>query len=116
MRVRAVLLAAALVLAPLGARAADLVVWWPKGFYAEEDQALRELVATFEQKSGKRVELDPLAALLLKGGDQLPERLVLLSVESLGPPDDEVGGAGAERRQDERGGEEDGPDPHGAAP
>ena len=31
MRVRAVLLAAALVLAPLGARAADLVVWWEKG-------------------------------------------------------------------------------------
>jgi hypothetical protein len=30
MRVRAVLLAAALVLAPLGARAADLVVWWDK--------------------------------------------------------------------------------------
>ena len=31
MRVRAVLLAAALVLAPLGARAADLVVWWEEG-------------------------------------------------------------------------------------
>ena len=31
MRVRAILLAAALVLAPLGARAADLVVWWEEG-------------------------------------------------------------------------------------
>ena len=37
MRVRAVLLAAALVLAPLGARAADLVVWWEEGFNPEED-------------------------------------------------------------------------------
>ena len=42
MRVRAVLLAAALVLAPLGARAADLVVWWEEGCNPEEDQAVRE--------------------------------------------------------------------------
>ncbi len=55
MRVRAVLLAAALALAPLGARAADLVVWWEKGFYPEEDQAVRELVAAFERKTGKKV-------------------------------------------------------------
>ena len=57
MRVRAVLLAAALVLAPLGARAADLVVWWEEGFNPEEDQAVREIVAAFEQKTGKQVEL-----------------------------------------------------------
>jgi multiple sugar transport system substrate-binding protein len=57
MRVRAVLLAAVLVLAPLGARAADLVVWWDKGFYPEEDQAVREVVAAFEHKTGKQVEL-----------------------------------------------------------
>jgi ABC-type glycerol-3-phosphate transport system substrate-binding protein len=57
MRVRAVVLAAALVLAPPGARAADLVVWWPEGFYAQEDRALKELVAAFEQKTGKQVEL-----------------------------------------------------------
>ena len=31
MRARAVVLAVAIVLAPLGARAADLVVWWEKG-------------------------------------------------------------------------------------
>ena len=41
MRVRAVILAAALMLAPLGARAADLVVWWEEGFYPEEDEAVR---------------------------------------------------------------------------
>ena len=61
-------------------------------------------------------ELDLLAGLLLEGGDDLPDRRVLLGVEALLPPDDEVGGPGAERRQHERNGEEDGPDPHGAAP
>ena len=34
MRSRAIILAAGLILAPLGARAADLVVWWNKGFSA----------------------------------------------------------------------------------
>ena len=48
MRVRAVVLAAAvlaaaLMLVPPGAQAADLVVWWEKGFYPEEDHAAREL-------------------------------------------------------------------------
>jgi multiple sugar transport system substrate-binding protein len=57
MQVRAVILAAALVLAPSSLWAADLVVWWPKGFYAQEDRALKELVAAFEQKTGKQVEL-----------------------------------------------------------
>src|SRR5690242_21952526 len=61
-------------------------------------------------------ELDLLAGLPLERGDQLPDRLVLGGVEPFRPPDDEVGGAGAERHQDERGSEEDGPDPHGAAP
>ena len=32
MRSRAVILAAAIVIAPLGAKAADLVVWWEKGY------------------------------------------------------------------------------------
>jgi multiple sugar transport system substrate-binding protein len=59
MRTRAVvLLAVALVLAPLGARAADLVVWWEQGFNPEEDAAVREIVAAFEQKTGKQVELE----------------------------------------------------------
>jgi hypothetical protein len=35
-----VLLASTLLLAPLGAKAADLVVWWEKGYYAQEDAAL----------------------------------------------------------------------------
>ena len=57
MRARAVVLAVALVLVPLGARAADLVVWWDKGYYTQEDDALREIIAAFEQKTGKQVEL-----------------------------------------------------------
>ena len=44
-------------------------------------------------------QLDPLAALLLEGGDDLPDRLVLLGVVPFLPPDDEVRGPGAERRQ-----------------
>jgi multiple sugar transport system substrate-binding protein len=51
------LAAAALILAPLGARAADLVVWWEKGFYPQEDAAVAEIIAAFEQKTGKQVEL-----------------------------------------------------------
>ena len=57
MRSRSVLLAAALIMAPLGAQAADLVVWWQKGAYAQEDEALEETVAAFEQGSGKQVEI-----------------------------------------------------------
>jgi len=56
MRSYAVALAAALILVPLGARAADLVVWWEEGFNPEEDAAAREIIAAFEQKAGKRVE------------------------------------------------------------
>ena len=37
LRVPAVVLASMLLLAPLGARAADLVVWWQNGYYAQED-------------------------------------------------------------------------------
>ena len=49
--------AAALAIAPLGAQAADLVVWWDEGYYAQEDEAVREIVAAFEQETGKQVEL-----------------------------------------------------------
>ena len=46
-----ILVAAALVLAPLGARGADLVVWWEEGYYAQEDEAVREIIAAFEQRA-----------------------------------------------------------------
>ena len=57
MHAPAVLVALALILAPLGAKAADLVVWWEKGWYPQEDEAVRETIAAFEQKTGKQVEL-----------------------------------------------------------
>jgi multiple sugar transport system substrate-binding protein len=56
-RLAPILLAAMLAMAPLGAQAADLVVWWEEGFNPEEDSAVREIVAAFEQGSGKQVDL-----------------------------------------------------------
>jgi multiple sugar transport system substrate-binding protein len=53
-----ILAASTLLLAPLDVRAADLVVWWEKGFYPQADDAVAEIVAAFEQKTGKQVELD----------------------------------------------------------
>jgi multiple sugar transport system substrate-binding protein len=44
-------------MAPLGARGADLVVWWNKGFYPQEDEAVAEIIAAFEHKTGKQVEV-----------------------------------------------------------
>jgi multiple sugar transport system substrate-binding protein len=77
---RAILLAAALVMAPLGARAADLVVWWEKGYYAQEDEAVGETIAAFEQGSGKRVEFP------LYEQAELPDRIVA-ALEANRPPD-----------------------------
>jgi multiple sugar transport system substrate-binding protein len=56
-RLMQVCLVGALVLAPLSAESADLVVWWEKGFYPQVDEAIREIIAAFEQKTGKQVEL-----------------------------------------------------------
>jgi multiple sugar transport system substrate-binding protein len=57
MRGRAVVLAAAILMAPLGAHSADLVVWWERGFYPQEDAAVAEIIAAFEQKTRKQVKL-----------------------------------------------------------
>jgi multiple sugar transport system substrate-binding protein len=57
MRSRAVIVATILAMAPFGARAADLVVWWDEGRTAEEREAVREIIAAFEQNTGKQVEL-----------------------------------------------------------
>jgi multiple sugar transport system substrate-binding protein len=69
MRRRTAVFTAMLVMAPLGAHAADLVVWWDQGFYAQEDAAIREVVAAFEQKTGKDVEL------ALHPMDELPDAI-----------------------------------------
>jgi multiple sugar transport system substrate-binding protein len=48
---------AALIIPSAKGQSADLVVWWEKGFYAQADEAVAEIVATFEQDTGKQVEL-----------------------------------------------------------
>jgi multiple sugar transport system substrate-binding protein len=70
MRAPAVVLAVAIAMAPLGARAADLVVWWNAGYIAQEDEAVRETIAAFEQNTGKRVEL------VFHPEQELPDRVV----------------------------------------
>jgi multiple sugar transport system substrate-binding protein len=80
MRVRAVLLAAALVLAPPGTRAADLVVWWEEGYHPEEDQAVREVAAAFQAKAGKRIELT------FYSPEDMPAK-TLAGLEAGNPPD-----------------------------
>jgi ABC-type glycerol-3-phosphate transport system substrate-binding protein len=52
---------------PLGAKATDLVVWWEKGLYAQEDEAVAETIAAFEQETGKQVELTHFPLLELPG-------------------------------------------------
>jgi multiple sugar transport system substrate-binding protein len=69
-----------LVLPPLAVNAADLVVWWQKGFYPQEDQAVREIITAFEQKTGKKVELS------LYEEEKLPDAL-MATFETGEPPD-----------------------------
>jgi multiple sugar transport system substrate-binding protein len=80
MQVRAVVLAAALMLTSSSVSAADLVVWWEKGFNPEEDQAIRDIIAAFENKTGRHVDL----ALLTD--DDLPAKS-LAAVAAGQPPD-----------------------------
>jgi multiple sugar transport system substrate-binding protein len=57
MRGRDAVFAAALIMLPLGVQGADLVVWCEKGFYPQEDEAVRDIIEAFEQGPGKQVEL-----------------------------------------------------------
>jgi multiple sugar transport system substrate-binding protein len=80
MQVRAILLAATLMLVPPSARGADLVIWWEEGYYPEEDQAVRQIITAFEQKSGKRVELAQYSS------EEMPAK-TLAAIEAGHPPD-----------------------------
>jgi multiple sugar transport system substrate-binding protein len=80
MRAQTVFVALALVLAPLGAHAADLVIWWEEGFYAEEDAAVEEIIAAFEHETGKQVEL------VFYPQQELPETIVA-ALATGQPPD-----------------------------
>jgi multiple sugar transport system substrate-binding protein len=80
MRSRTAALAATLVMAPLGAKAADLVVWWGEGYTNQEVEAVREVIAAFEEKAGKQVEL------VVHPEPELPDTVVA-AVEAGKPPD-----------------------------
>jgi multiple sugar transport system substrate-binding protein len=80
MRIKSTVFAMALMMAPVGARCADLVVWWNEGYYAEEDDAVREIIAAFEEKTGKQVEL------VLHPEQELPDKVVA-ALEAGEPPD-----------------------------
>jgi multiple sugar transport system substrate-binding protein len=69
-----------LAMAPLGANAADLVVWWEKGFYAQEDRAIKEVIAAFERDSGKQVDL------VLVEQRELPDKIEA-AIAANRPPD-----------------------------
>src|SRR5688572_20805620 len=38
--------------------AADLTVWWTRGYYPEEDEGIRRIVAGFERAAGQSVVLN----------------------------------------------------------
>ena len=80
MRGRNAVLAAMLAMAPLGAQGADLVVWWDEPYYAEESEALKDIIAAFEQGSGKQVDL------VFHPGDELP-KAIDAALEAGDPPD-----------------------------
>jgi ABC-type glycerol-3-phosphate transport system substrate-binding protein len=75
-----IVLAATLALAPVGANAADLVLLWNKAHHPQEDEALAEVVAVFEQETGKEVEVT-----LLPEAEQPP--YIEAALEAGRPPD-----------------------------
>ncbi|HET6518283.1 MAG TPA: ABC transporter substrate-binding protein [Geminicoccaceae bacterium] len=62
------------------ASAQDLVIWWNKSYYPEEDQQFDKLVADFRQQTGKNVEL------VYYANEDVP-RKVLAALTAGQPPD-----------------------------
>ncbi|MDF3061951.1 MAG: carbohydrate transporter substrate-binding protein [Microvirga sp.] len=80
-RLLAVAVAAGLMLGGVPASAQDkLTVWWVKGFYKSEDDALFEAVRKFEQKTGVKVDLSQYAV-----QDMIPKTVSALDAGT--PPD-----------------------------
>jgi multiple sugar transport system substrate-binding protein len=80
-RLLAAAVAAGLVLGAAPASAQDkLTVWWVKGFYKSEDDALFEAVRKFEQKTGVKVDLSQYAV-----QDMIPKTVSALDAGT--PPD-----------------------------
>jgi multiple sugar transport system substrate-binding protein len=76
---RWIVLVVTLAMTPRGAQAADLVVWWDKASYAQEEQALHETIAAFEHETGKQVEL------VFHPDNELPGKLVKALASGQGP-------------------------------
>src|SRR3569623_280759 len=53
------------VTAPAFAQQKTITVWWGKGFYRSEDDALRDTIKKFEAKTGIKVELSQYAILVM---------------------------------------------------
>jgi multiple sugar transport system substrate-binding protein len=51
------LMASTLVVTPIAVGAADLTIWWSKGYYPSEDEGLRRVVAGFEDETQTKVDL-----------------------------------------------------------
>lgn len=60
----------AAILAPVAAQAETLTVWWNKGYYPEEDAAIKATVQKWEQKTGNKVQLS------FYSTEDLPTKLV----------------------------------------
>jgi ABC-type glycerol-3-phosphate transport system substrate-binding protein len=61
-------------------RSAPRPLTWSEGYTNQEDEGVREVLAAFEQKTGKQVEL------VLHPEHELPDRVVA-AVEAGRPPD-----------------------------
>ena len=77
----AALLALGMLAASAPAAAQEkLVVWWVKGFYKSEDDALYDMIKKYEQKTGVKVELSQYAV-----QDGIPK--VVAALDAGNPPD-----------------------------
>jgi multiple sugar transport system substrate-binding protein len=72
--------AASCLLASTSAFAADLRIWWNKGYYPEEDEGIRRITDAFEKETGNRVELD-----LYPQSDMVTKLVAALAAQQ--PPD-----------------------------
>src|SRR5436309_13239077 len=72
-RLAAALLAAMLIAPPPAMAQEKLTIWWAKGFYKSEDDALLAVVKKFEAKTGIKVELSQYAV-----QDMIPKTVAAL--------------------------------------
>jgi multiple sugar transport system substrate-binding protein len=66
--------------------AADLTVWWTRGYYPEEDEGIRRIVADFEKDTGQSVALNywtqedlPTKVIAALAADELPDVVYCVS-------------------------------------